>query len=430
MNKEKTKYMSRILNSFKLYSGLTLGTRIMIWMAIGTIAGVIFKENAMVVKPLGDLFIKLLMLAAIPLVFFNLLNGLAGLSDIKSLGRITAKIGIFYAGTSTLSFILGYFAFHKLEPGKGFNLNSDTPENIGEMPNVIDMLLGMVPDNIFSSFAKANMVHIVIFAVLLGVTILSLPKEVKQPIEKGLDVLSRLFRELVNLVLKVSPVGIGALMAATFGEYGSKMFGPLAYFLGGVWGTQVVMLIIFIILLFLFTRMTPVTFFKKTGSLYATAIATCSSWACLAVGLEIAEDKLKLPKQIYSFTLPLGIQLNKNGTAIMLIGVLLFTAQASGITFDPASVVTIILIGLLLETGSGGIPGGGLVIALIFVKAFNLPLEIAAIVGGIYRLVDMGNTTINVMGDMVGTIIVTHSEKNSIKRKNGENSDELAEKAS
>ena len=113
---------------------------------------------------------------------------------------------------------------------------------------------------------------------------------------------------------------------------------------------------------------------------------------------------------MYTFTLPLGAQLNKDGTAIMLAGVLLFTAQAAGVEFTLASQLSMLLIGLVLTTGSGGIPGGGLVIALIFVEAFHLPLEIAAIVGGIYRLIDMGSTTINCMGDMVGTMIVAHSE--------------------
>jgi Na+/H+-dicarboxylate symporter len=126
--------------------------------------------------------------------------------------------------------------------------------------------------------------------------------------------------------------------------------------------------------------------------------------------METAEDSLKLPRSIYSFTLPLGAQINKDGTSIMLAAVLLFTAQAAGIDFSLAEQVTIVLVGLLLSEGSGGIPGGGLVVALIFVQAFNLPLEIAAIVAGIYRLVDMGSTTTNVMGDMVGTILVARSE--------------------
>ena len=161
----------------------------------------------------------------------------------------------------------------------------------------------------------------------------------------------------------------------------------------------------------LFSRLTDSADVLKSS--WATTIATCSSLASLAVAFEVAEDRLKLPQRIYSFTLPLGAQLNKDGTSIMLAGVLLFTAQAAGVDFSLASQISIILIGLVLSEGSGGIPGGGLVIALIFVQAFSLPLEIAAIVAGIYRLIDMGSTTINVMGDMVGTAIVSHSERHS-----------------
>ena len=128
------------------------------------------------------------------------------------------------------------------------------------------------------------------------------------------------------------------------------------------------------------------------------------------MALEMAE-RIGLPRRIYSFTLPLGAQLNKDGTSVMLGAVFLFTAQAAGVTFTPAAFVSIVLVGLLLSEGSGGIPGGGFVIALIFVQAFSLPVEVAAIVGGIYRLVDMGNTTVNVMGDMVGTSLVVASEE-------------------
>ncbi len=407
--------MKYIIKWYKEYRNYSIGTKILVWMVIGIVAGVIFGADAVIVQPLGDIFIRLLMMAAIPLVFFNLMNGLAGLRDVKSLGRITGKIAFYYAVTTLLAFSLALFAVNKLKPGLGFQLSAAPPEELGEMPKLVDLLVNMVPDNVFRSFAEGNMVQIVIFAVLLGLTVLLLPQKQKEPLTRALDLLSKLFRDLVNFVLKIGPLGIAALMASAVGEYGSKMLGPLALFLGGIWGVQIVMMIVFIILLFVFTRMSPLAFFRKTGALYSTAIATCSSWASLAVAMQVSEDNLKLPKSIYSFTLPLGIQMNKNGTAVMLVFVLLFTAQAVGIEFDFASQVTIILVGLLLETGSGGIPGGGLVIALIFVKAFNLPLEIAAIVGGIYRLVDMGNTTTNMMSDLVGTTIVAHSE---MKRNN------------
>ena len=400
---------------FQNYRKLSLGTRILIFMVLGVIAGIVFGQKAQAVQPLGDLFIRLLMMAAIPLVFFNLMGGLTSLADLKSLGRISLKISLFYLITTLMALIFGLITMHMLKPGVGMQLKEQVPDTFGKMPEMTDIILNMVPDNIFKAFSTGQMAQIVVFAVLLAVTTLMLPKDQREPLSKAFMMLAKLFRGLVNLVLKISPLGIGALTASTVGVYGAAIFGPLTIFLLGIWGTQAFMIIVYIILLFLFTGKSPVTFFKQTAPLYATTVSTCSSLASLAVALEIAEERLKLPRGIYSFTLPLGAQLNKNGTSIMLVGVLLFTAQAAGVEFSLVSQVTIVLVGLMLETGSGGIPGGGLVIALIFVKAFNLPLEIAAIVGGIYRLIDMGSTTINCMGDMVGTVIVADSEEKYTK---------------
>ena len=403
------------MNYFQRYRALSLGTRILIFMVIGIIAGIIFGQKAQAVQPLGDLFIRLLMMAAIPLVFFNLMGGLTSLTDLKSLGRISIKISLFYLITTVMALIFGLIMMHLLKPGVGMQLKEQVADTFGKMPAMTEIILNMIPDNVFKAFSTGQMVQIVVFAVFLAITTLMLPKDQREPLTKAFTLLAKLFRGLVNLVLKISPLGIGALTASTVGVYGGSIFGPLAMFLLGIWGTQAFMIIVYIILLILFTGKSPITFFKQTAPLYATTISTCSSLASLAVALEIAEERVKLPRSIYSFTLPLGAQLNKNGTSIMLVGVLLFTAQAAGVEFSLVSQVTIVLVGLMLETGSGGIPGGGLVIALIFVKAFNLPLEIAAIVGGIYRLIDMGSTTINCMGDMVGTVIVAHSEEKHIK---------------
>ncbi len=183
----------------------------------------------------------------------------------------------------------------------------------------------------------------------------------------------------------------------------------MARFLGGLWAAQLVIFAGYVVLLRLFSDFRPGRFLRDTGSLWATTAATTSSLASLSVGMETAR-RLGLPRSVYSFTLPLGAQLNKDGTSAMLGAVLIFTAQAAGVAFTPADFVTILLLGLLLSEASGGIPGGGLVIALIYVQAFNLPIEVAAIVGGIYRLVDIGNTTVNIMGDMVGTSLVARSE--------------------
>jgi Na+/H+-dicarboxylate symporter len=386
-----------------------LGTQILIGMVIGAIGGALLGEKIAVVEPVGDLFIRLLLMAAIPLVFFNLLAGLTALTDLRTFGRLSAKIVGYYLITTATALTLGLTAMHLVKPGLGMTLTEPVDTSIGEVPAVTEVLLNLIPTNVFRAFAEGNVAQLVVVAVMLGITTLFLPPEPRDLLRKGYAALAELFRKLVDGILFVAPVGIGALIAVTVGRYGAEIFGPMARFLLGVWGTQFLMMCVYMVLLLLLTDRRPWKFLRELGPLWATTIATTSSLASLSVALEMAE-KIKLPRPIYSFTLPLGAQINKDGTSIMLSAILIFTAQAAGVEFSLGQMVTILLVGLLLSEGSGGIPGGGLVIALIFVQAFNLPLEVAAIVGGIYRLVDMGNTTVNVMGDMVGTSIVSHSE--------------------
>jgi Na+/H+-dicarboxylate symporter len=282
---------------------------------------------------------------------------------VRTFGRLAGKIMSYYVVTDLIALSLGAGAMLVLRPGVGMRLTEEVEGTVGAVPSVADVLLGMVPTNVFQAFADGNVVQLVLVAVLLGIATLMLADAPRARLAIAYSDLAALFRRFVDLVLLVAPIGIGALMAVTVGRYGAGLLGPLSRFLLGVYSAQFVVFLGYMTLLALFTDRRP-----------------------------------------------LGFQLNKDGTSVMLGAVLFFTAQAAGVQFSPAAFLTILLIGLLLSEGSGGIPGGGFVIALIYVQAFNLPIEVAAIVGGIYRLVDMGNTTVNVMGDMVGTSLVAHSE--------------------
>lgn len=383
--------------------------QILIGMVVGSALGAVFGPRVEVVQPIGDLFIRLLVLAAVPLVFFNLLAGLTALSDVRTFGRLAGKIMTYFVATDLIGLCLGAGAMLVLRPGVGMQLTEQVDGAVGAVPSVAEVLLGMVPTNVFRAFVEGNVVQLVVVAVLLGIATLMMTGETRTRLGSAYTDLAALFRRLVDLILLVAPIGIGALMAVTVGRYGAALLGPMSRFLFGVYAGQAIVFVAYMTLLRLFTDRSPRAFLRDTGPLWATTAATTSSLASLSVALEMAE-KIRLPRAIYSFTLPLGAQLNKDGTSVMLGAVLFFTAQAAGVQFSPAAFFTILLIGLLLSEGSGGIPGGGFVIALIYVQAFNLPIEVAAIVGGIYRLVDMGNTTVNVMGDMVGTCLVTHSE--------------------
>ena len=389
------------------------GGRILLGMLAGAALGAVLGERVAAIQPLGDLFIALLVLAAVPLVFFNLLAGLTSLSDVRTLGRLAGKTVGYFLTTELMAISLGLGAIALLRPGDGMRPTDSVAEtvsgSVGEAPSVTDVLLDMIPTNVFRAFGDGNVVQLVVLALLLGVATMALGDGPRTRLATLFEDAARLFRRLVHMILWTAPVGIGALVAVTVGRYGADLIGPMTRFLAGVWGAQLVIVTGYMLLLRFFSDYRPWPFLRDTGSLWATTAATTSSLASLSVGLETAR-RLGLPRGVYSFVLPLGAQLNKDGTTVMLGAVLLFTAQAAGVTFSPADFVTILLLGILLSHGTGGVPGGGFVVALIYVQALNLPIEVAAIVGGIYRLVDMSNTTVNIMGDMVGASLVARSE--------------------
>ena len=406
-------------NLYSRYRGLSLGVKILIWMGIGIGVGILFGYDAEVVQPIGDLFIRLLFMSAIPLVFFNLIAGVTSLADFTTLGRLGFKTLLCYFATTSIALCVGLLIASIIQPGISMQLNEPVSASFGTVPAISELILGLFPSNIFNAFSQGNIVQVVIFALFLGVTTMLLPEQQKEKIQDGFALLASLFRELVGLILRFAPIGVGALAAATVGTYGGAIFGPLAKFIVSIWSAQMIMVVAYMIVLATLTKRAPLTWLKQIAPLYATTAATCSSLASLVVAMEIAREKLRLPESIYSFTLPLGAQLNKDGTAIMLIAVLLFTAQATGMEFSIAEMVTIVFVGLILSESSGGIPEGGLVAALVFVQSFNLPLEIAGIVAGIYRLVDMGSTTVNCMGDMTWTTILSDDEDKRIRQQAG-----------
>lgn len=395
---------------FAFYTNRSLGLKILIWMVIGIIAGVILGERATVVAPVGELFLKLLLMSAVPLVFFNLIAGITSLSNIAILGRLGLRTFAYYLTTTAMALTLGLTMVNLFKPGLGMQLSTGVSDDFGDVPSVAQVVLDLFPDNVFRAFAEGNIGQVVVFAIFVGITTLLLPESQKSKLQDVFALIAEMLRKLVGVVLYFGPIGVGALAANTVGQYGSEIFGPLVRFIGAVWFTQLIMMGFYMTLLVLLTRRNPLKWLSTTYPLYATAAATCSSLASLVVAMDVAEKRLKIPQSIYSFTLPLGAQLNKDGTSIMLAAVLLFTAQAAGVEFTFTQAVTIVLIGLLLSEGSGGIPGGGLVIALIFVEAFNLPVEVAGMVAGIYRLIDMGSTTTNVMGDLTWTTILSDIE--------------------
>ena len=400
---------------FAFYRSIPLLKKLLIAMIIGILLGIIFGESVNVIKPVGTVFLNLLKMAALPLVLVNLISGIASLDDPKSFGRIGGKIIVYYFITTAVAITLGLIVGILFKPGIGFQLTNTAYDGaIQTIPSIGSTIVNLIPSNIFEALTAGKFDQIVVFAAFVGVAALLLPEPHRGMIRDGVNALAALFNKMIGIIMIYAPFGVAALMASTVGTYGSSLFGFLAKYLGASYIAVVLQCCVYMILLFIFTKMTPLKFFRKAASLIVTTFSTSSSLAAVPVNLECA-DELDCSRSVSNFTIPLGSQINKDGNGIMLAVTFLFAAQCAGANTSIGVLLKVILISLLLTTGAGGVPGGGIVTIAIVVDAFGLPLEVVALVSGIFTLIDVVFTSLNCLGDLVGTVIVDRSEKKRMK---------------
>ncbi|MDR1885050.1 MAG: dicarboxylate/amino acid:cation symporter [Synergistaceae bacterium] len=395
------------------YKKIPLLTKLLAALVLGVLTGAVFGASAAAVQPLGTIFLNLLRMVALPLVIINLIAGISSLDDPKIFGRIGVKIVIYYMFTTIIAIILGLASGYILRPGDGFALSGSYEGVIEKIPSLGETVIGLLPVNIFSALASGRFDQIVVFSAFVGIAVLFLGHDDRAAINRGLGILARLFNKLIGIVMGYAPIGVFALMAGVTGRYGSDLFGVLARYLGATYVAIILMVVLYLALLLFFAGMPPLRFLKKASPLIITTLSTCSSLAAVPVNLNCSDD-IGVPRSISSFTIPLGSQINKDGNGIMLALAFLFAAQAVGAPLSLGVLVNMILISLILTTGAGGVPGGGIVSIAIVLDAFGLPLEVVGLISGIFALMDMGLTTMNCLGDLVGTIIVSRSEKTAL----------------
>ena len=402
------------MSMMERYRKIPLLTKLLVAMVIGIVLGAVFGERINVIKPFGTVFLNLLKMAALPLIVVNLISGISSLDDPKIFGRVGIKIMIYYCVTTVIAIVLGLMLGTVLQPGRGFVLQGTYDQAIETIPSFGDTIIGLIPSNIFASLTNGKFDQIVVFSAFVGVAMLFVKKEDRAVLKSGVDSLANLFNKLVGMIMGYAPIGICALMACTVGTYGAQLGGFLAKYLGASYVCVLIQIIVYGVLLTIFGKCNPLWFLKKASPLMVTALGTSSSLACVPVGIECA-DNMNIPKSISGFTIPLGSQVNKDGNGMMLAITFLFAAQAIGAPVTMDMLIKAILISLILTTGAGGVPGGGIVTIAIVIDAFGLPLEVVGIISGIFALIDMVYTMMNCLGDLVGTYIVAHLERKSIK---------------
>ncbi|HFK1547499.1 dicarboxylate/amino acid:cation symporter [Bacillus albus] len=391
-----------------LFLGLVVG------LTLNLTAPSIFEPlNQYVFNPLGQLFIRLIKMLVVPIVFISIVLGAAGLGDPKQLGRIGLKSISFFLVTTAVAISIAVTFALIIQPGSGGNFKTEGLKYEGAKTETsfVDTLLNIVPDNPAKAMADGNMLQIIAFAVLIGLGIAILGKRV-QGIHSLLEQGNELMTYLVNLVMKLAPIGTFGLLASSVGKMG--LAGVAAMFKYMI----VVMLVLIIHGVFVYggllkvlAKESIVRFFKHFGPVMAIGFSTSSSNASLPFAMKTAQEKLGVPKAISSFVQPLGATINMDGTAIMQGVATVFIAQVYGVELTMSQLAIVVLTAVLASIGTAGVPGVGLVMLTMVLNQVNLPVEGIALIIGIDRILDMSRTAVNISGDAICAMIVAKSEE-------------------
>jgi Na+/H+-dicarboxylate symporter len=385
--------------------------KIAIGFVLGIVAGAVLKDKAQVLAPIGKIFITLLKMLIVPLVFSSLVVGTASLGDPRKLGRIGAKTIALYLVTTAVAIVIGLVLGNVLQPGSGMALSVDTSGFKAPVPpSIIDVLIGIFPDNIAKSLTEANMLQIIVFALFFGVSAV-LAGEKGKPVIAFMDSVAEAMYKLTGIVMAFAPYGVFALIATTVAKYGLSVLAPFAKVILAVYlGCFLHALLVYSGLIMLVVRKSPLWYFSGVKESMLTAFVTRSSSATLPVTMRVAQDNLGVSEGISSFVLPLGATINMDGTALYQGVCALFIAQAYGLPLSMGAQASIILTATLASIGTAGVPGAGLIMLTLVLTAVGLPIEGVALVAGIDAVLDMARTAINVTGDSCVAAVVAKTE--------------------
>jgi len=384
--------------------------QIFIGLFLGGIFGFLFPGFSSNIKPIGTIFIRLLLLLAIPLVLTTLIVGTASLNDIKSLGKLGLKTLSIYIITTIFALTIGIGLANLIQPGKVVinkeivqqSATLDITQNIKENTNfdVLTFVTEAIPKNIFESLTNANMLQIVFFALFFGIALILIDTEKSKVITNFLDVISEVLIKMVDLVMKFAPIGVFALLAGTVSDFGiSILYSLMWYIITVLLGLSLHTFLVYGLMIKYFTNFKVKDFFSKIRNAQTIAFSTSSSAATLPVTMEIAEKELKLPRKITSFVLPLGATINMDGTALLQGVAAIFIAQFFDIDLN--------LMGVLASIGTAPVPGVGIIMLIGILQSVGLPLEGIGIILGVDRILDMSRTITNITGDLTVACVVS-----------------------
>lgn len=400
---------------------MSLAMQIFISLILAIAAGLLLQKHAQFaetyIKPFGTIFLNLLKFIVVPIVLFSIMCGIISMRDIKKVGAIGLKTVVYYMCTTAFAITIGLIGgnlFKKMFP---VIATTDLSYQVGEKTSLMDTIVNIFPSNFISPMAEANMLQVIVMALLIGFAIILVGEEKNTRIITACNDLNDVFMKCMEMILKLSPIGVFCLLCPVVAANGATIIGSLAMVLLAAYVCYIVhAVVVYSFAVKTIGGISPLTFFKEMLPAIMFAFSSASSVGTLPINMECTE-KLGTSREIASFILPLGATINMDGTAIYQGVCAIFIASCYGIHLTLPQMLTIIFTATLASIGTAGVPGAGMVMLAMVLTSVGLPVDGIALVAGVDRIFDMGRTTVNITGDASCCVIVSNLEKKREARK-------------
>ena len=416
--------------------GVALHTKILVGLVVGAVLGVtanltlggshavVTWTNRYLAGPAGQIFLRMLFMIVVPLVFSSIALGVAGLGDLRRVGRVGGKAIAYFVVTTVLAATLGLFAVNLVRPGahldptvragllETYAKDASSKVEAAAVSNFgIETLVNLVPRNPVKAMVDLDLLALIFFAFIFGAALTMIAADRAQPVVRLLEGLNDVVIKIVDFAMRLAPYGVTALIFGVTSRFGFDLLKPLASYVTVVLVALVIHgVVVNAFILRIVIGVSPRLFFRRIRSSIITAFSTSSSSATLPTNLAVIEKNIGVPQSIAGFVLPIGSTMCMNGTAMFEGITVLFLAQVFGVDLSPGQQVVVVIMAVLTAIGAAGVPGGSIPLLVGILSMFGVPPEGIAIILGVDRILDMSRTTVNVIGDLCATTWVAKSE--------------------
>ena len=427
-----------------MFRKMPLHARIFIGMIIGIGCGVLVRslnlspdnvaKIASYVKPIGDIFINMILMMVIPLILTALILGVSELGDVSKLGRIGFKLFKYSIIVTSISVLIGVGSVMLIKPGESLSVQERSvlveqfkhKEIVAPKPKTFgEIVTSIVPKNPLEDMVRAfdptyrggGLLAVMFFALIVGIAVASVDQEKVRTFKSFLEGLYEIIMKVIGFGLKLAPLGVAALLFGLTVNLGISILGVVLKYVALVLcALAFQQFVVYSIILKFFAKTSPAFFFGNIKDVMITAFSTSSSNATLPIAIQSTIHKLKLPKELTHFVLTIGSTGNQNGTALYEGITLLFLAQCFGVDLSIGAQIMIVFISVLAGMGTAGVPGGSLPVIMVILVSIGVPKESIALIYGVDRILDMSRTVLNVTGDITAAVYINHQEQKRLGR--------------